>query len=161
MKRIFIMLLIACSAITTISADPLANPQKKPETVIATLNAIIQKFGLNEGQVYSVNRNPNTGIIESSTKIVPFRCSANSMQNDNVLKAVTLNFPKEEPLAYQFLHIQPGSKEEFQIRVITDNGKTNGTQRIRTMRTPRCAMLMPSLGNICTTRRIRYWAPCI
>lgn len=132
MKRIFIMLLIACSAITTISADPLANPQKKPETVIATLNAIIQKFGLNEGQVYSVNRNPNTGIIESSIKIVPFRCSANSMQNDNVLKAVTLNFPKEEPLAYQFLHIQPGSKEEFQIRVITDNGKTNGNQRIRT-----------------------------
>ena len=132
MKRIIIMLLIACSAITTISADPLANPQKKPETVIATLNAIITKFGLNEGQVYSVNRNPNTGIIESSTKIVPFRCSANSMQNDNVLKAVALNFPKEEPLAYQFLHIQPGSKEEFQIRVITDNGKNQGTQRIRT-----------------------------
>ena len=132
MKRIFIMLLIACSAITTISADPLANPQKKPETVIFTLNAIIQKFGLSEGQVYSVNRNPNTGIIESSTKIVPFRCSANSMQNDNVLKAVALNFPKEEPLAYQFLHIQPGSTENFQLKVITDNGKSNGTQRIRT-----------------------------
>ena len=132
MKRIFIMLLIACSAITTVSADPLANPQKKPETVIFTLNAIIQKFGLSEGQVYSVNRNPNTGIIESSTKIVPFRCSANSMQNDNVLKAVALNFPKEEPLAYQFLHIQPGSTENFQLKVITDNGKSNGTQRIRT-----------------------------
>ena len=132
MKRIFIMLLIACSAITTISADPLANPQKKPETVIATLNAIIAKFGLNEGQVYSVSRNPNTGIIESSLKIVPFRCSANSMQNDNVLKAVALNFPKEEPLAYQFLHIQPGSKENFSLKVITDNGKTQGTQRIRT-----------------------------
>ena len=29
MKRIFIMLLIACSAITTVSADPTANPQKK------------------------------------------------------------------------------------------------------------------------------------
>ena len=132
MKRIFIMLLIACSAITTISADPLANPQKKPETVIATLNAIIAKFGLNEGQVYSVNRNPNTSIIESSTKIVPFRCSANSMQNDNVLKAVALNFPKEEPLAYQFLHIQPGSKENFSLKVITENGKTQGTQHIRT-----------------------------
>ncbi|MCR5471831.1 MAG: hypothetical protein K6F02_01560, partial [Prevotella sp.] len=132
MKRILIMLLIACSAITTISADPLANPQKKPETVIATLNAIIAKFGLNEGQVYSVNRNPNTSIIESSTKIVPFRCSANSMQNDNVLKAVALNFPKEEPLAYQFLHIQPGSKENFSLKVITENGKTQGTQHIRT-----------------------------
>ena len=126
------MLLIACSAITTISADPLANPQKKPETVIATLNAIIAKFGLSEGQVYSVNRNPNTSIIESSTKIVPFRCSANSMQNDNVLKAVALNFPKEEPLAYQFLHIQPGSNENFSLKVITNNGTSQGTQRIRT-----------------------------
>ena len=73
MKRKIIMLLIACSAINTISADSSASPQKKPESVIFTLNAIVNKFGLNEGQVYSVNRNPNTGIIESSTKIVPFR----------------------------------------------------------------------------------------
>ena len=42
MKRIVIMLLIACSAITTISADPSAAPKKKPESVIFTLNAIIQ-----------------------------------------------------------------------------------------------------------------------
>ena len=76
------MLLIACSAVTTISADSSAAPQKKPETVIFTLNAIIQKFGQNEGQVYSVNRNPNTNIIESSIKIVPFRCSANRIQNE-------------------------------------------------------------------------------
>ena len=63
MKRIFIMLLIVSSAITTTSADPTAAPQKKPVGVIATLNDIIQKFGLNEGQVFSVNRNPNTGIM--------------------------------------------------------------------------------------------------
>ena len=132
MKRIMIMLLIACSALTTISADPLAAPQKKPESVIFTLNAIIQKFGQNEGQVYSVNRNPNTGIIESSIKIVPFRCSANHIQNDNVMNAVAINFPKEEPLAYQFLHIQPGSNENFSLKVITNNGKDQGTQRIRT-----------------------------
>ena len=134
MKRIFIMLLIACSAINTISADPSAAPQKKPETVIFTLNAIIQKFGKNEGQVYSVNRNPNTGIIESSIKIVPFRCSANHIQNDNVMNAVAINFPKEEPLAYQFLHIQPGSNEMFSLKVITNNGMSQGTQRIRTNR---------------------------
>ena len=132
MKRIFIMLLIACSAITTASADPSAAPQKKPESVIATLNAIIYKFGQNEGQVYSVNRNPNTGIIESSIKIVPFHCSINQMQNDNVMNAVAINFPKDEPLAYQFLHIQPGSNENFSLKVITDNGVNQGTQRIRT-----------------------------
>ena len=132
MKRIIIMLLIACSALTTISADPSAAPQKKPETVIFTLNTIIQKFGLNEGQVYSVNRNPNTGIIESSIKIVPFHCSANHIQNDNVMNAVAINFPKEEPLAYQFLHVQPGSNELFSLKVITNNGTNQSTQRIRT-----------------------------
>lgn len=126
------MLLIACSAVTTISADSSAAPQKKPETVIFTLNAIIQKFGQNEGQVYSVNRNPNTGIIESSIKIVPFRCSANRIQNDNVMNAVAINFPKEEPLAYQFLHVQPGSNEFFSLKVITNNGTNQSTQRIRT-----------------------------
>ena len=132
MKRIIVMLLIACSAITTISADPSAAPQKKPEIVTATLNAIIQKFGQNEGQVYSVNRNPNTGIIESSIKIVPFRCSANRIQNDNVMNAVAINFPKDEPLAYQFLHVQPGSNEMFSLKVITNNGTNQSTQRIRT-----------------------------
>ena len=132
MKRLFIMLLIACSAIITISADPSAAPQKKPELVIFTLNAITQKFGQNEGQIYSVNRDPNTGIIESSTKIVPFHCKANHIQNDNVLNAVAINFPKNEPLAYQFLHIQPGSNENFSLKVIANNGTSQSTQRIRT-----------------------------
>ena len=63
MKRIVIMLLIACSAVTTISAEPSGSAQKKPDNVIATLNAIVNKFGLSQGQVSSVNRNPNTGII--------------------------------------------------------------------------------------------------
>ena len=132
MKRLVIMLLIACSATVTISADPSAAPQKKPESVIATLNAIIQKFGNSSGQTYSVNRNPNTGIIESSIKIVPFRCSTNAMQNDNVLNAVAINFPKDEPLSYQFQHIQPGSKQYFLLNVYTNNEADNTSLHVRT-----------------------------
>ena len=132
MKRLVIMLLIACSAVTTISADPSAAPQKKPESVIATFNAIIHKFGNNSGQTYSVNRNPNTGIIESSIKIVPFRCSTNAMQNDNVLNAVAINFPKDEPLSYQFLHIQPGNNRPFSIQVVTRDKSMNKHIAIRT-----------------------------
>ena len=132
MKRIFIMLLIVCSVVTTASADPTAAPQKKPESVIATLNAIIQKFGTNQGQTYSVNRNPNTGIIESSIKIVPFRCSTNQIQNDNVLNAVAINFPKDEPLSYQFQHIQPGSKQYFLLNVYTNNTDDNTSLHVRT-----------------------------
>ena len=132
MKRLVIMLLIACSAVTTISADPSASTQKKPENVIATLNAIILKFGNSSGQTYSVNRNPNTGIIESSIKIVPFRCSTNAMQNDNVLNAVAINFPKDEPLSYQFQHIQPGSKQYFLLNVYTNNEADNTSLHVRT-----------------------------
>lgn len=132
MKRLVIMLLIACSAVTTISAEPSASAQKKPDNVIATLNAIIQKFGNSSGQTYSVNRNPNTGIIESSIKIVPFRCSTNAMQNDNVLNAVAINFPKDEPLSYQFQHIQPGSKQYFLLNVYTNNEADNTSLHVRT-----------------------------
>lgn len=130
MKRIFIMLLIVSSAITTTSAEPTAAPQKKPVGVIATLNDIIQKFGLNEGQVFSVNRNPNTGIMESSTKIVPFSCPTSEIHNNNLLKAVGINFQKEEPLSYQFQHIQPGSNENIYLMVIDNDGKGNNV-RIR------------------------------
>ena len=137
------MLLIACSASITVSADLSATaPQKKPENVIATLNAIIHNMGKDEGQVYSVNRNPNTCIIESSTKIVPFRCLAISdnndftqqniaAQNDILLSSVARNFQKDEPLSYQFLHIQPNSKENFSLKVITNNGLDNKTLRLR------------------------------
>ena len=81
-----------------------------------------------------MNRDPNTGIIESSIKIVPFHCSANRIKNDNVLNAVAINFPKNEPLAYQFLHVQPGSNEMVSLKVINNNGTspTQSTQRIRT-----------------------------
>ena len=126
------MLLIACSATVTISADPTAAPQKKPESVIATFNAIIHKFGNSSGQTYSVNRNPNTGIIESSIKIVPFRCPTNQMQNDNVMNAVAINFMKEEPLSYQFQHIQPGSKQYFLLNVYTNNDTDNTSLHVRT-----------------------------
>ena len=143
MKRIFIMLLIACSAITTVSADPSASPQKKPENVIATLNAIMHKMGKNEGQVYSVNRNPNTDIIESSIKIIPFRCLAIhdnndftqrniALQNDQLMSSVSRNFQKDEPLSYQFQHIQPGSKQYFLLHVYTNNADDNTTLHVRT-----------------------------
>ena len=48
------------------------------------------------------------------------------------MNAVAINFPKEEPLAYQFLHVQPGSNELFSLKVITNNGTNQSTQRIRT-----------------------------
>ena len=131
MKRIIIMLLIICSAITTVSADPTSSaPQKKPEAVIAALNYVANTHGEREGQVYSVEKNPNTGIIESSMRIVPI--SATMAGKGPYFNNIARAFMHDESLSYQFLHIQPGSNENFELKVITNNGQTQGHQRIRT-----------------------------
>ena len=106
MKRIFIMLLIACSAFTTISADPsAATPQKKPEAVIAMLNDIIKRFGQATDQVYSVSRNPNTNQIESSVKITHFVANVNTGSVRQDMSVIGDAFKKDELKAYQLLHL--------------------------------------------------------
>ena len=80
MKRIIIMLLIACSAVVTATAqkkrtariDAVEVQQNYPVSVQQQLKRIIEKFGKTEGQVYSVVKNPNTGIVEMSQRIARF-----------------------------------------------------------------------------------------
>jgi hypothetical protein len=124
MKRIFILLLIACSAISTISADPAAaTPQKKPEAVIAMLNDIIKRFGQTSDQVYSVSRNPNTNQIEYSVKITKFVANVKNAPLTLNLASVSSPFTKDEPLSYQLLHLTPGSTEMFALGVFMEQGK--------------------------------------
>ncbi len=120
MKRIVIMLLIACSVITTASADPTATaPQKKPENVIRIMNTLIDKFGAKERQIYSVNRNPNTGTIESSLRSVTFYCDAPGSYIPQVVDC----FTKDEPLSYQFMHLAPHSEQQVIVDVLSQNGQ--------------------------------------
>ena len=131
MKRISIMLLIICSAITTVSADPTASaPQKKPEAVIAALNSVANTHGERQGQVYSVEKNPNTGIIESSMRIVPI--SATMAGKGPYFNNIARAFMHDESLSYQFLHIQPGSTQYFLLDVTDKNGDDNNTLHLRT-----------------------------
>lgn len=131
MKRISIMLLIICSAITTVSADPTASaPQKKPEAVIAALNSVANTHGERQGQVYSVEKNPNTGIIESSMRIVPI--SATMAGKGPYFNNIARAFMHDEPLSYQFLHIQPGSTQYFLLDITDKNGADNNTLHLRT-----------------------------
>ncbi len=118
------MLLIACSAITTISADPTAaTPQKKPEAVIAMLNDIIKRFGQASDQVYSVSRNPNTNQIEYSIKITKFVANVKRAPLTLNLASISSPFTKDEPLSYQTLHLTPGSTEMFALGVFVEQGE--------------------------------------
>jgi len=117
MKRIIALLLIVGSTLTTY-ADPKPAPQERPEFVIANLNTIISLYGQKEGQSYAVNRNPETGIIESSERIVAFSCKS----SDASFETIAQNFMADEPLGYQILHMVPGNPQAFKLNVVTNEG---------------------------------------
>lgn len=120
-----IMLLIACSAITTASADSTATPQKKAKSVIQSLEGIIAFYTKEGSETTSVTKNPETGLIESSVRIVPFTCKKED------LWAIPIGFRDDEPLSYQYMHLQPGSTELFDLKVVTNNGQKSKNVRIR------------------------------
>lgn len=125
MKRFFIMLLIACSAITTVSADSAATSQKKAKSVVKDLEGIIAFYAKEGSETTSITKNPETGLIESSVRIVPFTCKKED------LWSIPIGFREDEPLSYQYMHLQPGSTELFDLKVVTNNGQKSKNVRIR------------------------------
>ena len=120
------MLLIACSAISTISADSTANPQKKAKSVIQDLEGVIAFYAEEGNQTLSIIKNPETGLIESSERIVPFTCGKEDLWN------IPIGFNHDEPLSYQYFHLLPGNTELFNLKVVTNNGQKSKDVRIRT-----------------------------
>ena len=121
MKRFFIMLLIACSAIATTNAQSKNSNQKgKPTHVIAVLNELIDDHGLKQGSSYSVKRDPNTNIIESSERIVSFNIDSNWT---SFMEDVEEAFAADEPLSYSFVHVTPPSSRYYYIETANRNNE--------------------------------------
>ena len=139
MKRLIIMLLIASSAAVPTLAQSKSKAQKKYDLTIMTdkeqqyplrvfrlLKSIRDKFGLKEGQTYSVLKNPNTGLIESAERITRFSCLVDE------LKTIDQVFMDDEPFSYQILHLLPGNTQQFDIKVVSADGQRSSTLPIRT-----------------------------
>ena len=125
MKQLFIMLLIASSAITTASAQQ----KTKPENVIKAFEFLIDLYGQKAGQTYSVEKNPNTGIIESRERIVTFTCR----KDEPYITMMGDDFMKDEPLCYQIKHITPGQgSQNFTLAVHTNMPNVINHYAIRT-----------------------------
>lgn len=120
MRKIFIMLLIALTAATTISAQR-KQQVNTPTNVIKTFNFICDLYGQKNSQVYSVNKNPNTGIIESKKVITPFKCK----KTEPHLTMIADDFRKDEPVSYQLMHLANGNHDYFRISVATGNAIKN------------------------------------
>ena len=134
MKRLFIMLLIACSAITTISAQQKGKQDNVPYNVKALFYSIITTWG-DPNEVYSVNKNPETNQIESSVRITTF--SADNDKFPHMAGKVYLNtsvisdaFKKDEPKSYQIFHITPGDFKRFSLKAVNEDGQSE-TYQIR------------------------------
>ena len=131
MKKLFIMLLIVCSAFTTANAQQRLKPTNalNPNHVIKSFEFIIDLYGQKAGQTYSVEKNPNTGIIESKERIVPFVCKKSE---PNITMIGDL-FMKDEPKSYQIKHITPGRESQnFTLAAHTNIPNVINTYHIRT-----------------------------
>ncbi len=139
MKRFIIMLLILGNAAAPALAQSKSKEQKKYDLTIMTnkeqqyplrvfrlLKSIRDKFGMRQGQTYSVLKNPDTGLIESSERITRFSC------NIKELKTIDEDFMADEPFSYQILHLLPGNSQQFDIKVVTADGQRSSTLPIRT-----------------------------
>ena len=139
MKRLIIMLLIASSAAVPTLAQSKSKAQKKYDLTIMTdkeqkyplrvfrlLKSIRDKFGMKEGQTYSVLKNPNTGLIESAERITRFSCLVDE------LKTIDQDFMADEPFSYQILHLLPGNTQQFDIKVVSADGQRSSNLPIRT-----------------------------
>ena len=129
MKRLFTLLLIACSILTTIHAQQRAKSQQTTPIHVKTLfNDIIKNWGNADGEVYSVNKNPNTNLIESSVKITWFVVDnpqfAAAGQKSLNLNSISEAFKKDEPTSYQLLHLSPGNDESFSLKAVDGSGKS-------------------------------------
>jgi len=139
MKRLIIMLLIVSSAAVPTQAQSKSKAQKKydltimmdkeqqyPLRVFRLLRDIRDKFGMRQGQTYSVLKNPDTGLIESAERITRFSCLVDE------LKTIDQVFMDDEPFSYQILHLLPGNSQQFDIKVVTADGQHSKTLPIRT-----------------------------
>ena len=158
MKRIFIMLLIACTAITATNVHAQRKQtDNRPKNVIHTLGLIINECGNENGEVYNVTRNPNTNLIEFKDQRVHFTCSAN---NPNLLQ-IGNRFKSDEGLCYQFLHIAKGSNEKFSI-VTYDNEKQRFTDTFIRKRASQEMWFMATKNSVNPRLRDVYaivWSP--
>ena len=135
MKRVFTLLLIACSTILAANAQKkTATTANKPTHVVEQLEDIISLWGTKNGQIYSVNRNPNTNLLESKVRVVDFRLKKFEFDNTNLIESVEEAYTKDESMSYSLEHVAMGSPQFYSITDVADDGHKRGTYNIRTSR---------------------------
>lgn len=122
MKKIFIMLLLACSTITIANAQ---QPRKRTEAKSTTPICHVEELfkGIEaifvSGEPHSaIYKNPNTGQLESREIIMHFVANTDGKNIDP--SVIASAFKEDEPISYQLVHLLPGEEYAFQLKVPKD-----------------------------------------
>ncbi len=137
MKKIFVMLLLACSAITIANAQSrLKRPKtdNTPTHVVQILNTVIDNYGEKSNQQYAVFKNATTGLIESKQRIVNFCIPETTIANElrDFANRITNAFMQDEPVSYQLLRLEPGNGRLFSIKIPTSDPLKVNVRPLRT-----------------------------
>jgi hypothetical protein len=125
MKRIIFLLLIACSTFTSGYAQQQWRRGRvlvqNPDNVIKVLENIINDCEEHKTTTYSVTKDPNTGVVESSVRVIHFKSWMDYDRMEDIEKA----FQKDEPKSYQLVHVVPGNtgnKKFINVPVCSESG---------------------------------------
>lgn len=137
MKKIFFLLIAVCSVVmaSAQTSRKKTTNDLPPRHVVEVLNNVMESCGTDSTQIYSVEKNPNTNMLESSIRIMSFVSPRGDFGGDEFDPiAISRAFIRDEPLSYQILHLTPGSNENFSLKALLENGSQSANFRVRTNR---------------------------
>lgn len=80
-----------------------------------SLESALERLSKKCGDMYAASQhtfiNPDTGVLEEKTEVIPVKCK----ENDDALQHVIRCFEDDKECGYQYVHIQPGEMQNFTI----------------------------------------------
>lgn len=110
MNKLIIGLLMLGAAVLPAAGAPDA-PVRQPKALEEALERLSNKCGDMAAASQHTRINPDTGILEEKTEIIPVICK----ENEDALRQVIRCFRDERECGYQYVHIQPGEMQNFTI----------------------------------------------
>lgn len=115
-------------------------PVRQPKALEEALERLSDKCGDMAAASQHTRINPDTGVLEEKTDIIPVKCG----ENEDALLHVIRCFEDDKECGYQYVHIQPGEMQNFKITTgsgsitpRTDNSQEMWILNVKNQENPR------------------------
>lgn len=139
MNKLIIGLLMLGTAVLSANGASEA-PVRQPKSLESALERLSKKCGDMFAASQHTRINPDTGVLEEKTDIIPVKCG----ENEDALLHVIRCFEDDKECGYQYVHIQPGEMQNFKITTgsgsitpRTDNSQEMWILNVKNQENPR------------------------